>query len=176
MIDMKGIETRVMINYLHHNGIEVEIMSPDQIESEYDVSSDEFEGDDLNSKRADYDLALAKFLDGYEDGDLIHEKEGFDEVFTKAIDINVPIGHEDEFKAYDALFRDRQLRYSLANGKWRLWYSGYDPYTDTQILFRVLKANISGPLEIDGEKVLDRELSIRIRGRIGEYIKGDEDE
>ena len=176
MIDMKGIETRVMINYLHHNGIEVECLRPDQIEDEYGIDCDEFKGDDLNSKRADYDLALAKFLDGFEDGDLIHEKEGFDEVFTKATDINVPRDNDEEFYAYDALFRDRELRYSFANGKWRLWFSGYDPYTGTQILFRVLKANIIESLVIDDEEIMGRELSIRIRGRIAEQIKGDENE
>ena len=156
--DVKPID--IMINYLHRRkGIECELHM-----NEYDIDADGTDwtdpGDDPMVFRKDYDLDLAKLLDGYEDGDDLTQKEGFLDLFVKA---RLPKDPENGFARYDALFRDTHLHYSIfPESEWKNWGKfrlAVCHLTEDTTTMKVLKA-----VYVKEDPVNGPNLSLKVRG------------
>ena len=151
----------IMVNYLHRRkGIECELHM-----NEYDIDADGIDwtepGDDPMIYRKDYDLDLAMFLDGYEDGMDLTKKDGFYDLFLRG---RIPQKAEDDgFRRFDALFRNSQLFFTVyPDGKTRLGVNNYHGrFFHNATDMRVLKA-----VHVADDPIHGPHLYLRIKGGV----------
>lgn len=166
-------ELEIMVNYLNrYRGYDIQMTQGQIIPGATEYEIGDLSVDDPLELRPDYDLTLAKFLDGYKDGDDLTQKKDFDALFVKG---RLPESAKEGFARYDALFRDTLLHYSVfpedeweEMGKFRLSVCHLMDDTTTM---RVLKAVYAEEDPIHGPH-----LYLRIKGGVWNSLPAEDEE